>query len=779
MPREERGPGRVRPDRPRGGRRSGGGRESAPHPPDPPAFIPIETKLQAPPATARLIKRQALLRRLTRASFPLVVFSAHAGCGKTLTVRQWLEADQRSWAWLQLDEGDNDPVTLLQYLARALLRVTPLDPAVPAWLELPEPPVTKVVLPALVKAASSAPPFVLALDDTHCLRDERGWRVLGSLLAGLSPGSTLVLSGRSDPPLPLSRLRAQEQVAEYRYSDLVFGPDEMMRLLALHGLAVDDSQLTELTQVTEGWPAGVYLTVLSWRSGGLGARQLPRVGSREMAAYLNAEVLEALPPDVVAFLTRTSIASTLSAGLCNELTGRDDSGRTLAAIQRDNLFLMPLDDDGRQYRFHHVFGELLQAELERREPAALPGLHLRAARWFEREDRVREALRHYFAAGEVAHAAGLVAGRWWSRYLTGRVWTARRWVDTFSGDQLEDYPALTVAAAWIFALTQRSDLARSLLSGLDPSALDGLPSLDRTTSPRSSFALIRALLATDGPFRMREDAREAVRLEGAGPGPWPAFCHLVLGVAEMLCGDDRAARGPLELAAKQAEVWSNGVDLAALGDLSLLAGDEGDWDAAAEYALETVTRAEAYSIGTYLATATARLARDRLAARAGDDDAVADMEDVLEQSTWDFCPWVGVRAGLLLAEAHLSRADPRGARRRLDAAKAILTRWSQAPGLVARAADLERSLRLHTLIEPLSSAELRVLAFMPTNLTAGEIAEQLGVSPNTVGSHVKALHRKLGAGRRSEVVERAAALGLLPTQPPRIHPLPPSERDDD
>jgi LuxR family transcriptional regulator, maltose regulon positive regulatory protein len=774
MPREERGPGRARPDPPDGARRSVGGREAGPLHPAPPAFIPIETKLQAPPAAGHLVRRHRLVERLVRDPVPLVVFSAPAGCGKTLTLRQWLEADPRSWAWLQLDEGDNDPVTLLQYLARALLRVSPLDAAVPAWLELPEPPVTKAILPALVKAASAAPPFVLVLDDTHALRDERCWRMLGALLAALPPGSTLAVSGRSDPSLPLSRLRSLEQVAEYRYGDLVFDDDEIRRLLALHELSVDDDLLAELALVTEGWPAGVYLTVLSWRTGDLGARQLPRVGRREMTAYLHAEILEALAPDVVEFLTRTSIASTLSPGLCNELTGRDDSGWALATIQRDNLFLTSLDDGGAHYRYHHVFRELLQTELERREPAALPGLHLRAAHWFEQEDRVREALRHYFAAGEVGSAADLVAGRWWSRYLTGRVWTARRWVDGFSGDQLGDYPALTVAAAWIFALTGRPDLARSLLSGFDPTALDALPTLDRTSSARSSFALIRALLATDGPFRMREDAREAVRLEGAGPGPWPALCHLVLGVAEMLCGDDRAASGSLELAARQAEVWSNGVDLAALGDLSLLAGDDGDWDAAAEYALETVKRAQAYSTGDYLATTTARLARDRLSARAGDDDAVADMEDVLEESSWDFCPWVGVRTGLLLAEAHLSRADPGNARRSLDSARTILARWFQAPGLARRVTALEQSLRLHSLVEPLSSAELRVLAFMPTNLTAGEIAEQLGVSPNTVGSHIKALHRKLGAGRRSEVVERAAALGLLPSQPPRIDPLLPA-----
>lgn len=763
---EERGSGRVRP----GGRRTdrgthscdGRGRASRAGPtPAPPAFVPLETKLRAPIAARRLVRRRRLLEALAADPAPLVVFSAPAGCGKTTAVRQWLEDDPRPWAWVQLDEGDNDPVTLLHYLARALRGLTPLDPAVLAWLELPEPPVREAILPALVKAASSAPSFVLVLDDTQALQEEGCWHVIAALLAGLSPGSSLVCCGRSDPHLPLGRLRSLEQVAEYRYEELVFDAGEMSRLLAGHGVTADDALLSTLAKATEGWPAGVYLTILSWRSRGEGGRSLPPGSRRELAEYLNAEVLAGLRPDLVEFLTRTSIVRNLSPELCDLLTGRNDSGKVLAAIQHDNLFLISLNEGGDQYRYHHLFEELLQAELGRREAHLLADLHRRAAGWFEREDRVREALRHFLAASEVSRAADLVVRRWWSRYLTGRVWTARRWLDLFSAGQLEDDPGLRVAAAWILAMTGEADRARRLMCGFDPSTLDGLDPPDRAASPRSSAALVRALLAAGGAHQMRDDAREAARLEGMNPGPWQALCRLALGVAEMLCGDDSAAGEALELAARRTEAWDDAVDLAALGELSLLAGDAGRWDEAAEYAFEAARRADAHPAGDYLTTAAARLARDRLAARDGDDDAVADLEDLLEQSTWDFCPWVGVRAGLLLAEARLARGERGEARRRLGQARQILARWSPAPGLVARAEALDRSLRLQSQVEPLSRAELRVLGFMPTSLTTREIAVRLGVSPNTVGSHVKALHRKLGATRRSEVVARAAALGLL------------------
>ena len=763
----DRGPARPRPGEPGAPVTPETDRMTRTGVPPPPAFAPIETKLRAPRMARRLVRRDRLLDRLTGDDASLVVFCAPAGCGKTLTARQWLDADPRPWAWVQLDAGDNDPVTLLQYLARALLTVSPLDPAVLRWLELREPPVHRAILPALVSAASSAPPFVLVLDDTHSVGDPRCWKAVAAVLDGLSPGSSLAVCGRSDPPLSLSRLRALDQVTEVRYEDLVFDIEEMGRLLALHGMAVSADRLSELAEATEGWPAGVYLTLLSWRSGSDDARALPGNSTREVAEYLDSEVLGGLPPDLLRFLTRTSIVQGLTPGLCDALTGRDDSGQVLAAVQRDNLFLVPLDDEGAEYRYHHLFGDLLQRELRRREPHRLPSLHRRAARWFEQEDRVAPALHHHLAAGQVDQAADLVVRRWWSRYLTGRIWTTRRWLDLFSPEQIEVHPVLRVAAAWILAMTGSADLARSLLSGFDPSALDDLPTADLTASPRSSLALIRALLATDGPLQMREDAREAVRREGSSLGPWPALCSLVLGVAETLCDDDEAARASLRQAAEQGEAWCNGVDLAALGDLSLIAGDAGDWDEAEEFALEAVRRADAYAAGAQLPMAAVRLARDRLAGRDGDEDALADLEELLEQASWDFCPWVGVRAGLLLAEAHLARDEAGEAWRRLDEAKAILARWAPAPGLVRRIDALERSLQARDLVEPLSAAELRVLDLLPTNLTTQEIARQLGVSANTVGSHVKAIHRKLRATTRSEVVERASSLGLLEPRPRR------------
>ena len=166
---------------------------------------------------------------------------------------------------------------------------------------------------------------------------------------------------------------------------------------------------------------------------------------------------------------------------------------------------------------------LLLAELEHREPRAAVALHRTAARWFEREGLTSDVLRHLMAAGDVARAAEVAAAGWWPHYLGGRVWTARRWLDLFTSDQLADHIPLRVAAAWIHALTGDASAARGLITGLDLASLDSVPSYDRAVSPRSSVALLRALLASDGPFRMREDALEAVRREEGGTGPWAGF----------------------------------------------------------------------------------------------------------------------------------------------------------------------------------------------------------------------------------------------------------------
>ena len=201
------------------------------------------------------------MSRLLRETAPVCLISAPSGAGKTLAVSQWLEADERPSAWLHLDRGDNDPVTLLRYMARALEGVAEVPSAVFSWLQLPQPPVVEAILPALTIAAVTAPPFIFVIDDVQRVREARCWSASWPTLTTLPEGSTVVLCGRADPPLPLARLRAEGRLAEYHFGDLAFDGDEAGELLRLRGLGATPELVESLLETTEGWAAGLYLAV--------------------------------------------------------------------------------------------------------------------------------------------------------------------------------------------------------------------------------------------------------------------------------------------------------------------------------------------------------------------------------------------------------------------------------------------------------------------------------------------------------------------------------------
>jgi LuxR family maltose regulon positive regulatory protein len=698
-------------------------------------------------------------------SASLIVFSAPAGSGKTLTVRQWLDSDERPATWLQLDDVDNDPITLLQYLALALAKVASVHASVFGWLDLPEPPVEKVILPSLMGSTATAEPFLLVLDDTHVVHDTRSWALLWGLYQSLPVGAAIVLIGRSEPPVPLARVRADGELALYGLPELAFDEDEARRLLGTHGAPDGELSVESLMSTTEGWPAGVYLAVLASRSGKDATAALPQMdGRRAIADYLLGEVLAGQPPDVVDFLLRTSVVWRLCPGLCAVLTGRADCADVLDRLERENLFLMRLEDREGWFRYHHLFSELLQQELARRSPGLAAELHRRAAEWCADRDYVGDALHHWLSAGDVRQAGELVVDRWTSRFRTGRILAARQWVDAFTADQLRSQPPLSATAAFILALTGRPGVAGGLLALLPAESLD--TPMPEGTSLRSVTMILRALLAADGPERMRDDARSAVRCEEqCGPSPWHSLaCHL-LGVAEWACGDDAAAADALRVAAYESGALHSGIELAALGHLSLIAGDHQRWAEAEGYAAEAARSAEAYSLRGFLPSMPARLARDRLCAREGDDDAVEDLEDVFATATPDLCPWIGVQAALTLAEAATDRGDVATTRRWIDEGRAVLSGWAEAPGLSKRLDALEGRLAASAAAGRLTRAEVRVLELLSTNLTAREIAGRLSLSPNTVRTHVKSVYRKLGVSRRSAAVERAIAVGLLAAPP--------------
>jgi LuxR family transcriptional regulator, maltose regulon positive regulatory protein len=774
---------------------------------------PLLSNLQLPRPRVDMVARRGLVAGLLRSTTPLVVVSAPAGSGKTLSLVQWAQADRRPAAWLQLDTADNDAVVLLTYLGLALEGVTVVDPGVFDHLTASITPIRTLILPALEASLSAAEPFLLVLDDAHLVRAKTCWEILRFVIEHLPPGAQLALATREDPPLPLGRMRASGLVAEVRAPELALSRHEAGELLELHGRTLDEGALDTLLKATEGWAAGVYLALLAGERRPVG-RWLPEIHGDEhaIADYLMGEVLERQPYGTQEFLLKTSILERFSAPLCQAVTGRSDARAALRRLARENLFVVALDEREEWYRYHHLFAELLRTELERRMPGEVAALHRAAAAWCDERGDAEQAIRHWLAAGDVRPAAELVA-RWCTGLIDlGQTGTAKRLLGMFSDRQILSHLPLTVAAGWVYGLGHphytneltRRHLVRTALTA----DVGDLPPYDLHPSLRASQVQLRTFLAPDGIARMLADADLSVELESAAPNqPNNLEARKLRGMALYFAGRLDAAVKPLRaeedgtqfsgeasavppplrsLIAGDRGTWGKydqldertwaGAGLAGAGlwpptaldacevlaYQSLIAGDQGRWDEAEE--LDRRAWERFALVGAEVEPPLAvLLCRARVLARR----EAPDLDDHLQRvSLWlREMPNVFEREAILgavvLGEISLGRGELDGAAIWSDRAQAVLRTYPDAGMLRPRAERLRLAVQERSLGLAVTAAEQRVLDLLPTELSAQEIGVRLFVSHNTMRSHLRSLYAKLGVHSRRAAVERARALGLL------------------
>jgi LuxR family maltose regulon positive regulatory protein len=721
-------------------------------------------KLSPPGVRVRTVERRTLLDALARTTAPLIVLCAPAGTGKTTALSQWVEEDQRPAVWVQIDEADADPVVLLIYLTRALSAVVDLDPAVEPALQLGVPPLRERIMPLLGDALAAAPPFTLVLDDAHLLRDSRAWDVVDFILRGLPSGARLAVGTRSDPPLHLARLRAAGELAEFGIHDLAFDRDETLEMLRLHGIASDGADVDVLIAATEGWATGLQLACLA-AAGRSPAEWLPQIRGdrRAVAAYFADEVLERQPADVQEFLLQTAVLTELTPALCKTVTGRDDAGELLACVAREELFVVPLGEGTSHYRYHHLFAEMLEAELERRHPGRPAESRRALARWYAERDDADAAVHHLLAAGDVTAAGDLVAASWPALWSRGQVETVRRWLESFTDRQILAQQALTLTAGWVYTAIDAGELGARWGKAACSAPMSDAPSPDGAASLRSSQALLRATVAPEGVHRMREDAELAATLEVSPASSWFADAQVTLGVARWLSGSNQRAVHPLTVGAREGSIHNPSAELAALGYLALVAIDESEWDAAAEHEAHASKRLAELGFGTHRRCLPMLLARVRLRVRDGEADvaeAAGDVDRLLKHMVPH--PWMELLAAVVLGEAAIERGDTGAAGAHAAAAAGLLQRYADAGILRRRVEHLRGAVDLTRGAEPLTPAERRVLELLPTHLSEQQIAEQLYVSRNTVKSHVRSVYRKLAVGSRADAVRRARDAGLLP-----------------
>lgn len=371
----------------------------------------------APPAIrARLIERAALIEMLSaEPSRKLTLLSAPAGWGKTTLLAQWASGadDCRRRGWLSLDASDNDPARFWACVIAALGKASP--GVAPRAFELnkvgADP--RQVVLPTLLdELAAIDYQIALILDDYHLVENRTVHEQVAFVVERMPQTFQLVIATRSDPVLPLARLRARGELLELRAEELRFQAGEAADLLdGVLGLKLTDAQVQLLLRRTEGWAAGLHLAGLSLagRTDAAAFIQTFAGDNRHIVDYLIAEVLDGQPPHIRRFLLRTSVLGRLSGALCDATLQTSGSALVLERIERENLFVVPLDMSRHWYRYHQLFGELLRTELRRSEPYLVADLHRRAATWFETEGLIDEAERHLVAGSDIVRSADLIA----------------------------------------------------------------------------------------------------------------------------------------------------------------------------------------------------------------------------------------------------------------------------------------------------------------------------------------------------------------------------------
>jgi len=433
----------------------------------------VATKFHIP--RAGFVPRPRLLARLGEGvGRGLTVVGTPAGFGKTTVLGDWARRSRRPAAWLSLDAGDNDPARFWRYVAAALGRARPgIDAPVVALLRGPQRPPLEAVATAVINELTTVPgkgEVVLVLDDYHLIEAPPVHESVAFLLDRLPPGLRVVLSSRADPPLPLARLRARGQLTELRAADLRFTLAETAAFLReATGLDLPPASVAVLQDRTEGWAAGVQLAALSLRGHADPAGFIAAFAgsNRYVLDYLTEEVLAGRPERVLRFLLETSVLDRLCGPLCDAVTGRTGSQEMLEELERANLFLVPLDEERRWWRYHHLFADLLRARLERERPAALPGLHHAAAAWHEEHGFADDAVRHAIAAGETGWAARLVERHVEALLRRSEGATLDRWLSALPVASIRARPRLCLAQAVAAIVGGRLEAIEPLLAAAE------------------------------------------------------------------------------------------------------------------------------------------------------------------------------------------------------------------------------------------------------------------------------------------------------------------------
>ena len=732
----------------------------------------VAAKLGPPISPSKLLPRSELVQRLIESTEKLCLISAPAGWGKTSLLAAWYEAasDRCSFAFVRLEEGDDDTPDFWMHVIAALRKVHPeFMASADEALMTPGMDPMRLVIPQLVnELADIAEPIILVLDDFHITTQPSIHASVRYLVDHLPPGTRLIIATRADPPLPLGRLRASGEMTEIRSAQLALTPAETSELLGERfDLDIDADSVELLCRHTEGWPAALHLAGLSLQTQTDYRGFIERFAGndRNVADYLTSEVLDQLSDEVREFLLHTCILDHLSGPLCDEVADLTGSSATLEELERRNLFLIPLDNRRDWYRYHHLFVEWLRHQLRRTEPELAPLLHARASRWHARNDSLGPAIAHAIAAGDHDAAAELI-----NRFLVnprGVAWsTFWEWLPQLPEDIVAQYPM--IAVAHVAPSLARGDFADGWhWLGIAESAMKEVPDelrpgYEPIVALYRGFCELASGDKTVAQAALREVAEE---LRATGSRSFP----IAIGLAGMATFWSVGALEAIP-ALQEASVVRERASLPDGGVTALLGAayaELGDWPAAETAAEAAFALPRPWQHYSYPDPMAAHIARGKARIVAGNrDEGINHLRQGLDLAREWVEPIFIAYCCLALAGAVDDYSEKRALVREARQLSADLGDSSRVGDLV-RAAERDLSLRRPSqttpgtvFVEPLTERERDVLRLLSGDLSLREIAGELYISYNTVKGYAKSIYRKLGVSSREAAVGAARRLNI-------------------
>lgn len=520
----------------------------------------LTTKLFIPRLRKNLVSRPRLVNRLTEGlDRKLTLIAAPAGFGKTTLLSEWIPQSPRCVTWLSLEDGDNDLVKFWAYFIASLQGLKPeIGASILSLLQSPQPPPITSILTALINEITAFKDmFAIVLDDYHVIDSQPVHDALTFLMNHLPKNMHLVVTTRIDPPLPLARIRVHDDLTELRANDLRFTTDESAEFLRrMMGLNVSAEEVAALETRTEGWIAGLQIAALSMqgRDDISGFIEAFSGSHRHILGYLADEVINQQSESTLNFLLQTSILERLCGSLCDTVTASVGCEERLRTLERANLFIIPLDDEGVWYRYHHLFAEVLHNRLKASATKETIGeLHKRASTWFEEMGLIDEAIGHALAAPDIERGASLVEHFSMVMMQQSKIFIFRSWLEQLPPEMVRTRPRLILANGWSLVLTGHVNELEKWLIAPQTSAV-----LDAPDLPAQVLGELILLQATLARFRRENDrafalARQALGLLSEDDRGLQAGALYTIGVAQLQQGDIASAHESLVEAAAAGE----------------------------------------------------------------------------------------------------------------------------------------------------------------------------------------------------------------------------------